>query len=1066
MKLRRLAIQQLPGLGALDVDDFAPGMNFIVGPNAIGKSSLIRALQSVLVAPEDAAAEAISVTAWFDDDDGHWRVDRTGAVIVWQRNGQPMAPPALPPAALRHCYWLNAEHLLVPDATDQAALARTIRQALAGGIDMGALRETAGLQTVPYPRATQSQLDSARNTRRAQEAAYRQLEEERARLPEQRQALNEARQARDEAAHLRAAIELARTRDEVRRLRARLDAFPAAIRQMSGAEGEMADKLSAERDAAQADWQSARAERLQIEEDLRQTGLADELPDTGQLDGARRLLQQLAEAEQQHAMQDEATACAAARVSEALADLGADTTAVPRLTPGAVETIEDALANRSAAQARLAAANGEQRALPDRIMQALAATALAGGGTAFATGLINPRPLVLIAAAVAGLAGLAQLLRLHWRGARRHSALRAAAQADAAAADAQLAELLAAHALHPDALNGQGIGRLLRVTQRLDEARDAHAAAAAEMARSEARIEQLRDALGKLLAPWAVATDGARVALQAEVDELSQRADRARHLHHRRVSAERRESEAENALKAAQDALQAHYARLGLAAEARSALDQALTEHAEYSALAEEERALAQRVHAQQAPLKDRPDLLARAQPDALDLLSDELSRLDSQAAEADGLQAKIADLEARLNLAGSDNALREAMAREQQLERKLVASLEQHLAQRLGNWLLNDVEATYQVHHEPALIADARQRFERFTRHQWSLATDQHGDLLAVDLERNERRELSALSSGTRMQLLLAARIAWLRDQESDTAALPLALDEALGSSDPQRFRAAADSLQELVTSEDRQILYLTARPEDLTLWQSAGEAPVTVIDLAARRDNQAFSGPPGVPPEPASVPQPTGYSDVEYGAVLQVPGIDPRQSADRIHCFHLLRDDLEALYTLISDWGITRLGPAARWLESAAGRAIAAQAEWPQRLRDRIRVARRWTELARIGRGRPLDADVITASDTQTETMARRITAQLPAVDHDAAALIARLREGAVPKLQRARVDRLEQWLVDAGYLDERPRLDEDAITTQLVGEFGHHDGAAAVRRLSRWLQAALPADLEPMT
>ena len=59
MRLKRLAITHLPGIhGGLTLEGFGDGINVVTGPNASGKSSLIRALRHLIdPAPEPGGRE-------------------------------------------------------------------------------------------------------------------------------------------------------------------------------------------------------------------------------------------------------------------------------------------------------------------------------------------------------------------------------------------------------------------------------------------------------------------------------------------------------------------------------------------------------------------------------------------------------------------------------------------------------------------------------------------------------------------------------------------------------------------------------------------------------------------------------------------------------------------------------------------------------------------------------------------------------------------------------------------------------------------------------------------------
>ena len=118
---------------------------------------------------------------------------------------------------------------------------------------------------------------------------------------------------------------------------------------------------------------------------------------------------------------------------------------------------------------------------------------------------------------------------------------------------------------------------------------------------------------------------------------------------------------------------------------------------------------------------------------------------------------------------------------------------------------LLDDVERAFEAEHEPAVLRRARDLFAEVTARAFELRLRNDGSLHRLTMFAQEtERELAELSSGTRMQLLLAVRLAWLETQEQGGETLPLFLDEALTTSDEERFAVMAQSMERLAGSGD----------------------------------------------------------------------------------------------------------------------------------------------------------------------------------------------------------------------------------------------------------------------
>ena len=157
------------------------------------------------------------------------------------------------------------------------------------------------------------------------------------------------------------------------------------------------------------------------------------------------------------------------------------------------------------------------------------------------------------------------------------------------------------------------------------------------------------------------------------------------------------------------------------------------------------------------------------------------------------------AEIRTRLNDAGADRKLEQAAAEESRARQALEDKRDEALLAVATRTLLDDVEQAFEAEHEPAVLRRARDVFANVTARAFDLRLRGDGSFVAHDVRQEAARELAELSSGTRMQLLLALRLAWIETQEQGGEALPLFLDEALTTSDEDRFAVMARSLERL---------------------------------------------------------------------------------------------------------------------------------------------------------------------------------------------------------------------------------------------------------------------------
>lgn len=237
MKLRRLAIQRLPGIDEpFALEDLGDGLHVVVGPNGIGKSSLCRAARALLF--RERAPEAyVAASARFDRQGEQWQVERDGARHYWQRDGVDSEAPPLPVAYLEGCFFLLLRDLL--DASSEAGsdLAGEIRRQMSGGFDLEGAE--ASLFGAVGPRhGYQQRSDLGEAEREVRKAALRQAElagrEDRlADLERERDAAEGAQHRR---VHFDRALEVRDARADLAQVEADLEALPEALERLTGDE--------------------------------------------------------------------------------------------------------------------------------------------------------------------------------------------------------------------------------------------------------------------------------------------------------------------------------------------------------------------------------------------------------------------------------------------------------------------------------------------------------------------------------------------------------------------------------------------------------------------------------------------------------------------------------------------------------------------------------------------------------------------------------------------------------------------------------------------------------------
>ncbi len=431
--------------------------------------------------------------------------------------------------------------------------------------------------------------------------------------------------------------------------------------------------------------------------------------------------------------------------------------------------------------------------------------------------------------------------------------------------------------------------------------------------------------------------------------------------------------------------------------------------------------------------LADHADLIERSAEE----LEQEKRQRAEQADQLTRISEEIGAIGQDVDRARRSTDLESRLAAQRQCEDALGQQRQQDYNALLGNVLADHIAHHEQEAELPAVLRRARELFAKITHGRYELRVDQGSppEFRALETAGRVGLALEELSSGTRLQLLLAVRVAFVERQEQGVK-VPLILDETLGNSDERRAREIIDAVIE-ICRDGRQVFYFTAQHDEVGKWRellrSYDDVPSHEIDLAEVRQ---FSHTERVPPiefeapEPVTVPPPEGADWLAYRRRLNVPPIDPRGSAGEVHLWYLI-DDVSTLYRLLkggaNKWGqfralvsyhqiegISRDSDVYRRAEAAAELIAAASGHW------------------RTGRGSPVDRQSLADSGAVSDTYLDRVCDLAGELSGDAKALIDALRAGGVKGFRTDKRKELAEYLAAEGYIDE-----DDVLTGEQIRE-----------------------------
>ena len=334
MKLTQLTVTKLPGINApISIDALDKGVNFVTGPNASGKSSLIRALRYLLLPPAKDDPNDLILEAHFVQDTQAWRVNRIGSAQTWRCAGQPSERPNLPAGEALKCHLIRIEDLLSLNQGSDEQLAESIRIELDGGLNLRQLRAPL-LEAEKATGRSEKRAFRETNERVNQITAdHRALQKQRQALPELEQKIEDAKRSTRLCQKIELALDAIDHQDKIVEQQASLAALPKAIPALTGQELDQLNGLDKQRQILQKRLTETNQRINQNTQVLNDTGLSERSPSLPELEAMDDTAQALSELNREIKASEERLAITQGHLSQAKKRLNADAVSSAETAP-------------------------------------------------------------------------------------------------------------------------------------------------------------------------------------------------------------------------------------------------------------------------------------------------------------------------------------------------------------------------------------------------------------------------------------------------------------------------------------------------------------------------------------------------------------------------------------------------------------------------------------------------------------------------------------------------------------------------------------------------------------
>lgn len=1136
--LDRVGIRRMPGFRRVgvgfSVDDLAPGINIIHGPNGSGKTTTAQAIV-LLLWPDLTRDKAASLEGDFRYAGKRWRVDADSGRVTSECDGEKSDLLPVPPAEFRESYSLALHELI---RADNASFAEAIARESAGGYSIESAADLLGYRSVVSRLSRESrELKLRKQALESAQKNQRQLNDKELELADKCTQRDRASAAAARAEMLRHAVARLDAEDEARARDAELSSFPDVMKELTGNELETLKALSDEAANLAYQIESFNREIEQGRAEARDCGLPDDGVPCEEIEKTRDLIQKLKALEdrkvsaQQNAVgaerkkKDEQEALGRQVDSEKLLSIDLDGIG---LLHEFVENAQNTHAHIKACEAVREWLTPSERQSDQDIENLKAGRRLllrwyrdSGAHGQYETAN-RAKVIGILAGTCLGLISIVLCFLLSWGWlvlllpAVALAFWGAVPPVISNSAEVHRREFLLTGIDQPQRWTPQDVQKHIDTLDRmvaeveLQEERNKlwHDRYESEQKKLEQQSEDLDKRRLELASELGMSPDTGEAKLAWLVQTLrrwkSAAGDLAAVCSELKLIAEQSEELLSDINAGLQRCGCESVTNVSEAVGCLSALER---KNGEYLRACESVKALEGRladaegrlsgIHEKRRSLfaslelddGDEPGLhaLCRKQEDYLRALRHhdeagtvlrlaerklaehsvfekgvlELTRVEIEgmlheeelgAAEYERLNTEIIETGTELEMARKSHDVEHALSALEEILGRISNKREGDRKSVIGQLLVDCLDKHRREAQMPVVFERARDLFSNITRGGYRLEMAESGSsaFRAFDTVQNEVRKLDELSSGTRIQLLLAVRLAFMESRETGVKP-PLVIDEALANSDDPRADTIIRAIIEICKT-GRQVFYFTAQTDEVAKWTGAlkeqDAVPYRVVDLAEVRELAERSIEiPKVSLEVKRIPLPGEMTRNQYGEVLGVPPVDPRRNVQSVHIWHLF-DDNAVVYNLLAS-GVSRWGQVPQFIDHGGGELFE---NAQQQLAKATAMARAISIMCvtwKVGRGRPVDSVALAESGAVSSTFMDGMCELVESVHGDAGSLVAALGDHRLPRFRDQNKDKLIEYLEREGYLDAAEVVSPDEIRRRVMAAMSQEIARGIITR-----------------